>query len=134
MKKILGILAVVCSLALGVAQPVMAAPNVDPICSELDPTKEEDKYVYEMMGCNDDNPTLAADFANNIIKVVLGLMGLVAIGVMIFGGIMYATSTGDAAKVQRAKHVIMYGLIGFGVTLLAYAIVAFIMQVVSTSA
>lgn len=99
--------------------------NNSPLCSEY----ANDPDLWNAAGCG--TTTSAETFANNIISVVISLIGLVAIGVMIFGGIMYVTSTGDAAKVQRAKHIIMYGLIGLLVVLLAYAIVLFVGRAVS---
>ena len=64
---------------------------------------------------------------NLIINVVLGLVGLVAVVMLILGGIQYTTSSGDAAKVKKAKDTILYGIIGLVVALLAFAIVNFVL-------
>lgn len=63
-----------------------------------------------------------------IINVVLGLTGLLASIVIIYGGIQYTTSTGDPNKVKKAKDTITYGIIGLVVSLLAFAIVNFVIQ------
>ena len=42
---------------------------------------------------------------------------------MIIGGISYMTSSGEAAKVKKAKDTILYGLIGLVVCVLAFALV-----------
>lgn len=126
MKKIFaGLILVVMAVVGGgmMMQPVWADSS---LCSEI--TEPE---LLEAAGCNLGDNDTADKMANNIIKVVLSLMGVLAVGVMILGGIMYIISTGDAAKVHRAKNLIMYGLIGLVVSLLAYAIVLFVIDAVT---
>ncbi len=62
-----------------------------------------------------------------IINVALGILGLVAVVMIILGGLSYTTSAGDATKVKKAKDTIMYGVIGLVVALLAFAIVNFVL-------
>ncbi len=59
----------------------------------------------------------------NIINAIIGVLGLVCVVIMIIGGINYMTSSGDAAKVKKAKDTILYGLIGLVVCVLAFALV-----------
>lgn len=65
---------------------------------------------------------------NTIINVVLGVLGLVAVVVIIYGGFMYTMSTGDAQKIKKAKDTIMYGVVGLVIALLAFAIVNFVLS------
>ena len=65
---------------------------------------------------------------NTIINVVLGVLGLLAVAMIIYGGFMYTTSAGDATKIKKAKDTIMYGVIGLVIALLAYAIVNFVVS------
>ena len=65
---------------------------------------------------------------NTIVNVVLGVLGLLAVIVIIYGGFMFTTATGDASKVKKAKDTIMYGVIGLVIALLAYAIVNFVVS------
>lgn len=103
-----------------VVLPVASVYADESVCS--DPNISDD--LKAAAGCK---KTETADkVANNVINVVLTLVGILAVGVMIFGGITYVTSTGDASKTMRAKNIIMYGLIGLMITLLAYAIVFFV--------
>ncbi len=64
---------------------------------------------------------------NLIINVALGVIGFVAVVMIIMGGVQYTTSSGDAAKVTKAKNTIMYGVVGLVIALLAFAIVNFIL-------
>lgn len=130
-KTIFSVFVLMFALSFGLLRPVAATGEIQDICAEFncDSGGGENADICAASGCTTD--TDAGVFVNNLFSVILGLVGLIAIGVMIFGGIMYATSTGDAAKVQRAKHIIMYGIIGFGVAMLAYAIVLFITKAIN---
>jgi len=68
-----------------------------------------------------------------IINVIIWAVGLIAVFMIIFGGIQYSTSAGDSGKVKKAKDTIMYGIIGLVVSLLAYAIVNFVLSSLFTS-
>lgn len=64
----------------------------------------------------------------NIINVIIGVVGFLAVVMIILGGISYTTSAGDASKVKKAKDTIMYGIIGLVIALLAFAIVNFVLN------
>lgn len=63
-----------------------------------------------------------------IINVVIGVVGFVAVAMIVMGGISYATSQGDAAKTKKAMNTILYGVVGLVVALLAFAIVNFVLS------
>ena len=65
-----------------------------------------------------------------IINAIIGILGIVAVIVIILGGVQYMTSTGDAGKVKKAKDTILYGVIGLIICALAAAIVNFVIGVV----
>lgn len=62
----------------------------------------------------------------NILNAIIAVLGIVSVAVMIIGGVNYMTSTGDSAKVKKAKDTILYGLIGLVVCALAFALVNFV--------
>lgn len=73
-------------------------------------------------GNNVDLPTTVT----NIINGVLYVVGVLAVVMVIIGGIQYTTSGGDSAAVTKAKNTILYGIVGLVIAILAYAIVNFI--------
>ena len=75
----------------------------------------------------DKTDTLSSDITG-IINAVIGVLGSVAVVVIIMGGITYMTSSGDAGKVKKAKDTILYGVIGLVVVALAFAIVNFVIK------
>jgi len=64
----------------------------------------------------------------NIINTVIFAVGIVAVIMVILGGIQYSTSQGAADKVKKAKDTIMYGIIGLVVAILAFVIVNFVLD------
>ncbi len=63
-----------------------------------------------------------------VINVIIGVVGFLAVIIMILGGINFITSQGDAAKVTKAKNTILYGVVGLIVAMLAFAIVNFVLK------
>ena len=66
-----------------------------------------------------------------IVNAIIFIIGIVAVVMIILGGISYATSQGDPSKVKKGKDTILYGIIGLVVALLAYAIVNFVLGALS---
>ena len=63
----------------------------------------------------------------NIVSGVLGLAGIVAVCMIIYGGVTYMMSAGDAGKVKKGKTILTYSIVGLIVVLLSYAIVSFVL-------
>lgn len=63
---------------------------------------------------------------NTIVNVLLFIIGAVSVVMIIYGGVRYVTSAGEAKSVESAKNTIMYAIIGLIISILAYAIVNFV--------
>jgi hypothetical protein len=61
-----------------------------------------------------------------ILDDLIRVAALVAVGYVIFGGILYVTSQGSPDQTKRAQQTIINALIGVVVAMLAASIVAFI--------
>lgn len=64
---------------------------------------------------------------NRTIDVLLYITGAASVIVMVVGGLRYVLSGGDPKNTAAAKDTIMYAAIGLVVSLLAYAIVNFVL-------
>ncbi len=76
-------------------------------------------------------PASAGDLAGvmtNIINWVLGFIALVAVLMLIWGGVRYVTAIGDESKVEDAKHIISEAVIGLTIVGMAYAIVVVVVN------
>ena len=60
---------------------------------------------------------------NTIIPWALGIVLLVAVVMLIIGGFLYVTSSGNEGMLERAKHTMLYAIIGIVVVILAFVIV-----------
>ena len=69
----------------------------------------------------------------NIVKWALGLLGLVAVIVMLYGGFIWLTSRGDEKKIEKAKRILINGAIGLVIILVSWAIVLFIQRFISNA-
>ena len=67
-----------------------------------------------------------SDIIKKIVNAVIFIIGIVAVVMIILGGVNYATSQGDPQKVKKGKDTILYGIIGLVIAILAYAIVNFV--------
>ncbi len=62
----------------------------------------------------------------SVTTALLGVIGALAVIMIIVGGLRYVTSGGDPKKTADAKNTIMYSIAGVVVAIMAYAIVKFI--------
>ncbi len=69
----------------------------------------------------------------NAFQWVIAISGIVAAVFIVYGGISYITSSGDPGKVQRARQIIIYALIGLAIVALAEIITAFISNTVNNA-
>jgi hypothetical protein len=85
--------------------------------------------TYTNGSCNKPNsPGLFEDggIIRNVINILLFVIGIIAVIMLIVGGIRYVVSGGDQNAVQGAKNTILYAIIGIVVAFLAFAAVRFV--------
>jgi hypothetical protein len=68
-----------------------------------------------------------------IINVIMGLLGVVAVLVILYGGFMWMTAAGNEEKVGKAKKLIIAGIIGLVVIFAAFAIATFVISNLGTA-
>jgi len=67
-----------------------------------------------------------------VTKAVLSILGLVALIIFIFAGFQWMTSGGNKEKIQGAQKLMSSAVIGLVIIILAYAIVIFVVDSLST--
>ena len=68
------------------------------------------------------------DVVKQVSVTVLGVVAIISVIMLIYGGIRYIISGGDSKKVTDAKNTVLYAIIGLIICLLAYAIVKFVIN------
>ncbi|HLD81696.1 MAG TPA: pilin, partial [Patescibacteria group bacterium] len=66
--------------------------------------------------------------AMRVIRVLLGLIGIIALSITVYAGYLWMTSAGNEEQVARAKNMLKQGVIGLLIILSALGIVTFIMS------
>ena len=65
---------------------------------------------------------------SRITNTVLLIVGLISVIMLVYGGLRYILSGGDSKKVTDAKNTVLYAIIGLIISMLAYAIVHFVLN------
>lgn len=105
------ILASVIGLAIGIAAPSFL------------------KEVYIAIGWKDKLPGEVSgslslvQIATNVLNFLLGIMGVIAIIMLVAAGMMYLTSAGDEGRIETAKNMTKWSIIGITIALAAIVII-----------
>lgn len=67
-------------------------------------------------------------FASTAINTVIFIVGAVSVLMVIYGGLRYVLSGGDAAGIKGARDTILYALVGLAISILSYGIVGFVIN------
>lgn len=122
MKKIsLALLAFAAALSiLFVPLQVVYADPAD-VFTQACTTTNNDKTI-----CSGSNGSGVFGIIKQVINVMLIVGGVIAVIMIIIGGIRYMTSNGEQSNVKAAKDTILYAVIGLVVSVLAFSIVNFV--------
>ncbi|MBI5022709.1 MAG: hypothetical protein HZC05_00890 [Candidatus Magasanikbacteria bacterium] len=109
------------------ALPVLAAYGENP-ATPLNPVGTNDALGINYgkatgLGEKDVRNTVAS-----IINVALGLLGIVAVVIILIGGFEWMTAGGNEEKTGEARNRIFAGIIGLAIILSAYAIATFVIN------
>ena len=125
MKKVLKLISPVLIITI-VSVTLLAMPSVSAL------TLQEGAEAARCDGCPAD---LFGDTGvfKQITNTILYIVGIIAVIMLIIGGIKYVISGGDAKKVTDAKNTILYAIIGLVIAFLAFAIVNFVISALPSS-
>ena len=124
MKKIVACLMMVGIIATSfvfATQPVTAANDWT---SENACGSDVDEELKQAMGCS--NSKTAPSVLEGLIKGVISVVGILAVIIIVVGGQRFIVSQGDVSKITAARGMIIYGVVGLILALLAFAIVSFV--------
>jgi len=71
------------------------------------------------------------DILLDVVDWVLGIIALLALFVLIIGGLMYMTATGQEIKLERAKKIIIYAIVGLFISGISYMIVKAVFEILN---
>lgn len=114
------------SILLGLAMPATAFAGTDPFAG-VDCNGQASNSTL----CNSRNvqenpltgPNGAITSAINIMSVIAGFVAIVFI---IFGGIKYITAGGASDEISKAKHTIIFAIVGLIIIVISRAVIGFV--------
>lgn len=114
------------SLALLVAVFSIGALNLSPVVSA-----QSIRSGAEAARGTDQPTQLFGDggIFQQITNIMLFIIGVLSVIMLIIGGLRYVISGGNKDAVTSAKNTILYAIVGLVVALLAYAAIAFVLNV-----
>ena len=99
--------------------------------SGICPPGSKNPGAANIAACNIDPDHKGDDLisdTNKIINVVIGVLGVVAVAVVIYGGFLFLTAQGDPGKIKKGKDSITWGIIGLIIALLSWSIINFVLS------
>ena len=66
--------------------------------------------------------------AARLIRAALGLLGIIAVAIIVYAGFSYMTSAGNPEKVEKAKKILINAFIGLLIILSAFSIASFVIN------
>jgi type IV secretory pathway VirB2 component (pilin) len=66
--------------------------------------------------------------AANVIRYILGFLGIIAVIIVLYAGFKWMTSGGSEEKVGEAKKMLVAGVIGLVIILSAYTLASFVIS------
>ena len=109
---------VVVAMFLLVLSPAIALAQVDPFGGQI-------ANINTSLGLGREDPRT---IAGNVINVLMGFLGIIAVIIILIGGFKWMTAGGDEAKVEEAKKLMTAGVIGLAIVLAAWGITIFVLQ------
>ena len=73
------------------------------------------------------------DIAANLIGVVLGFLGIIAVIMILIGGFKWMTAAGNEDQVAEARKIIVAAVIGLIIILASWGIANFVLQALITN-
>lgn len=125
MKKIL----LVFGLIFAFATPIVMISNVLDNQAHAEGAADLIQKGADSTGQKDSRS--AGDLAKDFVNIMLFAVGILAVIMLIWGGIRYVLSGGDSGAVSSAKKTILYAVVGLIVAILAYAIVNFVITTIA---
>ena len=68
-----------------------------------------------------------------VIQAFLSILGIIFLGLILFGGYVWMMARGNENEVERARGIIRHSIIGLIITLSSYAIAYFVLYWLSTN-
>ncbi|MCD6471236.1 hypothetical protein J7K86_01775 [bacterium] len=87
-------------------------------------TTDEEIEVPNPLGTHN-----VSEVAARGIKYALGLIGVVALVMTIYGGLLWMTSGGKKEQIEKGKNTLVWAIFGLALVFFSYTIINFVLEV-----
>lgn len=113
-------------------QPAFAAPACDPNTTQQ-ALQAGANGAAGVPGCDVDKAKTEAasnleTTVTNVVNVMSLVIGVLAVIMLIIGGLRYVTSGGKQENIQAAKNTLLYAVIGVAIAALSQAVIHFVLK------
>lgn len=81
----------------------------------------------------DQSDTAFSARVGQVIKIVLGLAGMIFFALTVYAGFLWMTAAGNEEQVSKATDIIKMAVVGLAITLAAYSITFFVVSSIGAS-
>ena len=67
-------------------------------------------------------------FAATVIRWLLGIIGVILVGLIVYGGVTYATAAGNEDRAEQGKNILTYAIIGVVIVVIAWLLTDYILS------
>jgi len=125
MKKIIFLVITMLVIAPMFALALVGSASAAPVNLEADLFNATNYDIQTKTGLGAEDPRA---IAANVINILLGFLGIIAVVLVLAGGFMWMTAAGNEDKVAQAKKVMSAGVIGLIIVLAAFGIAKFVVN------
>jgi len=121
------VLLLVGGLGAFVTSPAMAQDKI----SDPKTVKEGIKTLKDKVATEDSGLSREEEVTPILLQILnwlLGLVGMIALIVLIIGGVYYITALGQEDKIKTAKRIILFAIIGLIVVGMSWSILSFVLS------
>lgn len=84
----------------------------------------------DQFGLRSDSP---AQFISSLVNWILGILGVVLVALIFYGGVLYMTAAGNEDRVKTGKRVLTFAIVGLVITMSAFIIATFVVRALTNS-
>ncbi|MEZ7820974.1 MAG: hypothetical protein QMB51_01560 [Patescibacteria group bacterium] len=116
-------------ISISFSSQLNAANDLRSKLDNLDGDNTHIKTIVKNGGINTDKSLTS--LVSSVIKLVLGLFGVIALIFVIRAGAMWMGSKGDSNKIREARKIMTSGFIGLAIIVLSYSVTDFAIKQIS---
>ena len=126
MFKKLTIICLTVALSLSLALPLAVSAQ------DADADYFPDQFQGGATVLNEDTGLIS--IIAQLVNIFMGLLGMIAVILMLYGGFTWMTAQGDADKVKKAQQIIFTATVGIIVIFASWALATFAIDYIASSA